>query len=610
MTVRCLLGLCALLFAATPARAASLTVAEVNRVAAQAEQAAEALGQTRFTIAVVDRVGNVLGVFRRGAASAVELRTGLPVTGGLEGITSGKTGLDLAALAAIAKALTGAYLSSSGNAFSTRTASFIIQNHFLPGVRNQPGGPLFGVQFSQLPCGDLVQTNDLGGATGIGPRRSPLGLAGDPGGFPLYKSGVVVGGVGVIAGTAATYTIDLTPRVPRTDREERIALAAQRGFTPPASIRADQITAGGIKLVYSTSDGAVPAVTRRVPVRATPIAVAGYTTAAVKAGRVYGRAGSGYVAATRSNATAALAARRAFILEDGAGANRYPPTAAADGGLSAAFVGEILQQAIGVANQARAQIRRPLNSPAQVTVSVVDANGNILGIARTPDAPVFGTDVSLQKARTAALFSRRDASARLRSLPANSVAGISFPGAGPRMSAAQRFFGRDVFTGTAFSGRAIGNIARPNFPDGIDTRGPGPLSNSTQWSPFNVGLQLDMVGVRLISALAVPGTSFGSCTLAPVGADNGIQIFAGAVPIYRGNTLVGAIGVSGDGIDQDDMVAFLGLQRASVGGVIRGAVGQAPKALRTDRLAPGLRYAQCPQSPFVSSEQQNVCAGF
>ena len=39
---------------------------------------------------------------------------------------------------------------------------------------------------------------------------------------------------------------------------------------------------------------------------------------------------------------------------------------------------------------------------------------------------------------------------------------------------------------------------------------------------------------------------------------NGIQIFSGGVPIYRGDTLVGAVGVSGDGIDQDDMVAFPG----------------------------------------------------
>jgi hypothetical protein len=39
---------------------------------------------------------------------------------------------------------------------------------------------------------------------------------------------------------------------------------------------------------------------------------------------------------------------------------------------------------------------------------------------------------------------------------------------------------------------------------------------------------------------------------------NGMQIFSGGVPIYRGTTLVGAIGVSGDGIDQDDMIGFLG----------------------------------------------------
>jgi len=33
-------------------------------------------------------------------------------------------------------------------------------------------------------------------ATTVGPQRSPLGLAADPGGLPLYKNGTVVGGVG------------------------------------------------------------------------------------------------------------------------------------------------------------------------------------------------------------------------------------------------------------------------------------------------------------------------------------------------------------------------------------------------------------------------------
>ena len=71
-------------------------------------------------------------------------------------------------------------------------------------------------------------------------------------------------------------------------------------------------------------------------------------------------------------------------------------------------VARILAEAIKIANRARAQIRQPLGSPAQVTMTVVDTNGAIVGLIRTPDAPVFGTDVSVQKARTALLFSSLD----------------------------------------------------------------------------------------------------------------------------------------------------------------------------------------------------------
>jgi hypothetical protein len=95
---------------------------------------------------------------------------------------------------------------------------------------------------------------------------------------------------------------------------------------------------------------------------------------------------------------------------------------------------------------------------------------------------------------------------------------------------------------------------------------------------------------------------------------NGLQIFAGGVPIYRTlagvPTLVGAIGVSGDGVDQDDMIAFLGLSRAAA--ALGTGVGQAPALLRADTLNPGggqLRYVQCPQAPFNNSSAQNVCAG-
>ena len=158
-----------------------------------AQAVAEAQAQNApATIAVVDRVGNTLAVYRmNGARSVVQITSNRGVTGGLEGLNVPSE------LAAIAKAITGAYLSSEGNAFSTRTASQIVQQHFNPGELGTPAGPLFGVQFSQLPCSDFSTRFVSGHGVGLGPFRSPLGLSADPGGFPLYKNGTVVGGIGV-----------------------------------------------------------------------------------------------------------------------------------------------------------------------------------------------------------------------------------------------------------------------------------------------------------------------------------------------------------------------------------------------------------------------------
>ena len=47
---------------------------------------------------------------------------------------------------------------------------------------------------------------------------------------------------------------------------------------------------------------------------------------------------------------------------------------------------------------------------------MVDTNGGILGLVRTPDAPVFGTDVAVQKARSALLFSQVTAAATLNGI--------------------------------------------------------------------------------------------------------------------------------------------------------------------------------------------------
>src|SRR5579862_7571058 len=97
-----------------------LSVADVQQVIAQAVGEAQAR-RAAATIAVVDRVGNVLAVFRmtQPVTNTVLISSSetSPVNTGLDGIKLPiSTGID--ALAAIAKAVTGAYLSSEGNAFS------------------------------------------------------------------------------------------------------------------------------------------------------------------------------------------------------------------------------------------------------------------------------------------------------------------------------------------------------------------------------------------------------------------------------------------------------------------------------------------------------------
>ncbi|MBK7042344.1 MAG: heme-binding protein [Rhodanobacteraceae bacterium] len=168
-----------------------LSVADVQKVIAQAVNEAQAQNQPA-TIAVVDRVGNVLGVYRMtGARTTVTISSGRGVQGGLENIA-----IIPSELAAISKAVTGAYLSSEGNAFSTRTASQIVQEHFNPGEFGGPSGPLFGTQFSQFLCSDVINLPAPvlaglfapGSNVGVGPKSAPLGLSADPGGFRYTRA--------------------------------------------------------------------------------------------------------------------------------------------------------------------------------------------------------------------------------------------------------------------------------------------------------------------------------------------------------------------------------------------------------------------------------------
>lgn len=607
---------------AVPA-AESLSVAEVEGVLARA--VAEANARSRpAVIAVTDRVGNVLAVYSMtGAPGSVTLRPGATVDVDLQGVVAP------ASAAAIAKAITGAYLSTGGNAFSSRTASMIVQQHFppAPSTAGLESGPLFGVQFSQLPCSDISSRFIAGGGPSalIGPKRSPLGLAADPGGFPLYKNGVLVGGVGVVA--ERDYGFDINVLDVDVDIEEHIAFAAGTGLAPSADIAADRVSVDGTTLRYSD---ATAATLMRNPATApafgtlpggtgvfTPVP-GYYAGGGALAGQAYGTEASGIRKATAGEFNNV----DAFILTNGSGAGRYPVI----GGTDAASVGSpltatetraILEEAFAIMSRARGQIRRPLDSRAQVTLAVVDTHGATLGLVRAPDAPLFGIDVSVQKARTASFLSNPAAAADLLGDPSADVNAF--------VGQTRTFLSMPTaLTGqTAFSVRGVGNLARPYFPDGQVVATSGPLSRPIAlWSPFSTGLQTALVLTNLgqhvgfVSGLG-PDTA-ARCTALPDAApgrnrlQNGLQIFPGGVPIYRGTQLVGAIGASGDGIDQDDMTTYLGLQNA---GIRVGGIGNAPAAMRSDQIVvshPGgstrLRYVSCPFAPFLDSSQQNVCS--
>jgi uncharacterized protein GlcG (DUF336 family) len=392
-----------------------------------------------------------------------------------------------------------------------------------------------------------------------------------------------------------------------------IAFAGLQGFAPPVTIRADRIPVDGSTLRFSdavkgqlhplqSSFAALGAATGAL------IAVAGfYSGTAILPGAAYGSERSGFRFAKASEFSNA----EAFVLSNGKGVNRFPIRGGADGAevgtaLSPAEVRSVLEEAFKVMSRARAQIRRPLDAPAQVTISVVDSWGTVLGLVRSPDAPVFGTDVALQKARTAAFLSNPRAGALLFANPD--------PGVATTVAATRTFLASSTaLTGkVAFSARAIGNLARPYFPDGEVGRPNGPLSVPiTRFSPFATGLQTTLIAQTLGSDTCtnVPRAPNGQQRLA-----NGLQIFPGAVPIYRGGKLVGAIGVSGDGIDQDDMISFLGAHNG--GKKAGGAIGNAPKTVRSDRIVVKvgeagvrLRYVNCPFAPFLDTSAQNVCEG-
>jgi uncharacterized protein GlcG (DUF336 family) len=493
-----------------------LTVPEIQTILGQAVEQSLAQG-TPAVVTVVDREGFVLGVF---AMTGAALGPVFPVPA--TAAPDAAPGIN----EAIAKARTAAFLSSNENAFSSTTAAFIVNEHFPPGVAFTPAGPLYGVQNSNDTGSDALRGVGPGGvpnSNNPSPLPNPNGFTGKAGGFPLYKDRMLVGAVGVSGADPSA--------------DEKSAVAGCRGFMAPDGIRACQIFVGGFRLGFDYVDP--PFVTPTLAFGALPGLVVDPVTQ-----------GPGTIVAGALPPLIPMT-----TLGGVTGQLIYPMISsplALPVKLLAADVTTIISQGMAAMLPLRAAIRMPLGTSAQVTVVVVDTAGNILGVFRPVDNTRFSFDVAVQKARTVVAYSD----------------GVSTAALGEPISG--------LPVGIALTTRAIGFMAQPFYPPGIDGTNPGPLFGIQDALPGGTGA-------------GIPGLDVTPGVIGDATDGNGITIFPGGIPLYKGGVLVGGIGVSGDGVDQDDYVAAA------------GAVGyEPPDALRCDNYFVGgvrLPYVKFPRNP-------------
>jgi len=469
-------------------------------VAKLVQAAATSANVDTMAIAVVDRGGAVLAVYDKAG-----------VVPGATDIGNFGSAVDVNDLA-VALARTGAYFSNDQAPLSSRTVRFISGIHFPPGVTNAPTADLYGIENTNRGC--TLSTNFLPGMA-VNPSTSLTGGTGpgiltgksqlddsdpnavNPGGVPIFLNGVVVGGIGV-----AGVSHDIAEFAAFTASESN-------GFGLPNPLPdPGAVFIGGIALPFVNQTSRPTGLTA-------------------------GTFNGGYLAGFSPIASSGQPPEGDLIA----------PTNGPLGGLTAAEVLQILNNAEATANTTRAAIRLPLGSRAKMVIAVADLDGTLIGLRRMTDSTVFSIDVAASKARNMVYFN------------------------GPTRTAADL---PGVPMGTAVTSRTISFGSQPLFPPGINGSPNGPF--------FNLFLQ----------DVQNPCTQ-GNQTGAPNSNKSGVVFFPGAVGLYKNGTLVGGLGISGDGVDQDDYVTS------------GGSTGfEASTAIRADQIfINGVRlpYFKFPRNP-------------
>ncbi len=590
----------------TALAAAQLSILEVQSLL---DRASAATPSNDAIIAVVDRTGQILGVRTE---SAVD--------------TSDPARLAFSIDGAVAKARTGAFFSNGQAILTSRTVSHISQStitqreveanpnspvdtingpgyvapigvggQFPPGILNQPLVDLFAIEHTNrtsIVANGVTITNrdSYGDQSGQAPDTLARGISTMPGGLGIYrfKTNDLIGGIGVffpgpsgfatfeqgfVASAAQTRNARLN--APRALEAESIALEALLPVTipnggnplPPLGVtlapqllfqRAGFGNLAAAPVTLQRAQTIVNAVNNAARIYLGGVALQSFGSQAGPLGiqqtfnliRAYG---NGMV----SGAEQPVAPGGVMLLPGQPQPAGWLVPAQSGSVLTAAQVTQIINAGIAQSQKTRAQIRSQPTF-ARMVLAVADFDGTLLGVYRMHDATVFSIDVAVAKARNTVYYASPDLQPQDR-------------------------VGR-VPLGTAFTNRTFRYLAVPNYPSGNSNAAPAPFSilNEPGINPktgLNVGPPKPASSFTTVLGFDSfnPGRNF-RCpfTVQPAQNQNGVVFFPGSTALYRGRNLAGGFGVSGDGVDQDDVVTFY------------GAAGYAaPTAIRADQYFVG-----------------------
>jgi uncharacterized protein GlcG (DUF336 family) len=580
-----------------PAPDTTLSASDVN---ALLQRAAGATASDNAIVAVVDRSGRILGV---------------RVEAGVDPAITGNIAKEVFAIdGAVALARTGAFFGNDQAPLTSRTIQFISQStvtqrevesdpsildpnsmvagpgfvapigiggHFPPGVADTPQVDLFGIENTNrdttahtsvaaggtgqrfnvptvdIPANiiasneELVAPDSYGAISGLEPAANPRGIATLPGGIPIYKvvpgtsTSVVVGGIGVYfpgkTGFADEENSQLgsnyNPNKPDLSLQAEYIAFAALGGEPTLGLGVG--TLGGVALPPGV--GILPLQPdNRIDLVGITLPLFGPDdgngpTELFNYGQALGVGDPNSQSAATANQPLQSPAGFKNGTEVPQGWLVTPH--AGPGGLNADDVTRIIAQGVVQAQQTRAAIRLPLDSLTSMTFAVSDRlTGEVLGLYRMPDSTVFSIDVAVAKSRNVAYYADPT-----QLQPEDQT--------------------DDVQPGVAFSNRTFRFLAEPFYPEGIDGNPPGQFSILTDGGTnpvtgLNTGAPLPASAFTSVFGHDAfnPQTNFHDPNN-PLN-QNGIVFFPGSVPLYRSGVLSGGLGVSGDGVDQDDVVTF------------------------------------------------------